>query len=143
MIFCVVCCNTKPTMSQEKFSIDIWDYRASLSVTLHYHIDNDSVIVEKEGGVQDDETQRLISKRLNNAETQRIIEGLSSLPITKLEDKYIDPLTEDGDQKTIELIFGEVKKEIEISNVYVEDLAILITLVNDLLDPESRITYSK
>ncbi len=134
-------CQTKQQMTEEKFIIEVWDFNPSMSVTFHYHVSNDGLRIERVSGLQGEGSHIIVENKITDAEIKKIAEALSSLSINSLKDEYVDPLTEDGNQKTIELTFGEKRKKIRVYNVFVKDLATIIGLVNSVLESEYFIKY--
>jgi len=135
-------CNTNNTQ-EKRFKIDFWDYNFSMAYSLHYHFDNEGMFVVRMGGLKNESPDTLIRRKLSDNELNVIYNALCDMPIDNLESEYISPLTEDGDQKRIELSINDKVKDIRISNVYQEDISLLINVVNKFLDEKLKIEYQK
>jgi hypothetical protein len=133
-------CNTNSS-HKNMFKLDLWDYNSSMAYSLHYHFDNEGMFITKLGGLINEMPDTLIRRELSDNERDIIYNALFDLPIDSLKNEYIDPLTEDGDQKRIELSISNKVKDIRISNVYQEDISILINVINEFLDDQLKIDY--
>lgn len=133
-------CNTNNTQ-ENKFDFDLWDYNSSMAYSLHYHFDNNVVFVVKMGGLKNETPDTLISRRLSDNELNIVYKALCEFPIDSLDSENINPLTEDGDQKRIKLAINGKVKDILVSNVYQEDISILINVINDFLEDKLKIEY--
>lgn len=132
-----------PSSKRHKFSIDIWDYNYSMSYTMHYKIDVDSLSVIAIDNLQGGRSRNLIMRKMAESEKKSIAEFLSNFPFERLDSLYINPLVNDGDQKKIIILFEDKRKVIEIENVYQKDIDSLIVNVNKLLNYDARIKYNK
>jgi len=133
-------CNANNTQ-EKRFKLDFWDYNSSMAYSLHYHFDNEGMFVVRMGGLKNESVDTLIRKNLSDNELNIIYNALCDIPIDSLKSEYINPLTEDGDQKRIELSINNKVKDIRISNVYQEDISLLINVVNEFLDDKLKIEY--
>ena len=142
----VFCCTTTPesNMREDTYTIDVWDFNSSMSYVIHYHIDNDSLVIKMESGIEGENSAVLVKRKMSEKEAENFKTRLTSLPLNELKSSYSNPLIEDGDQKSIKILLGQNSKEIEISNVYVSEIAKLFDYINNLLlDEKYKISYSK
>jgi len=126
-----------------RFSIDIWDYNYSLAYTTHYNISRDSIVVTGIGGIQGEQKQVLVRNIIKDAEKKNLCDFLLSFPIDSLNSEYKNVLVEDGDRKKVEIYFNDRKKTIRIENFYQRDIDKLFTVVNQVLEKDIQIHYSK
>lgn len=143
IIFVLSTCIHSPSSKKHKFSIDIWDYNYSMSYTMHYKIDDDSLRVIAIDNIQGGRSRNLINRKMAENEKQSIAEFLSNFPFESLDSLYINPLVNDGDQKKIIILFENKRKVIDVENVYQKDIDSLIVTVNKLLSYDARIMYNK
>ncbi len=136
-------CSQSTTDTNRPFSINIWNYDYSLAYTIHYKINNDSLIINSISGVQNESGRTLLSKRLSINERSNMCRFLSSFPLNSLKNNYKDSLVEDGDQKKVEIAFNSKIKTIELSNFYQKDIGSLFNVVNHLLEKDMQIEYKK
>jgi hypothetical protein len=141
IIFLMSSCNTNNDVQENKFKIDLWDYKSSMAYTLYYHLDNKEIFVVRIGGLENETSDTLYREHLNDTEKNIIYNALCNIPIDSLENEYINPLTEDGDQKKIELLVNDKTKSVLVSNVYQKDISSLINLLNEFLDDKLKIEY--
>jgi len=117
-----------------KFSITIWDTNSSLGYTIVYHINDDSLKVNRNSGFEDDKNRILLQRKLTENESKTFSKFLSSFPIDSLKSKYNADNTKitvmDGDQKSVQLQFNNKIKTIDIYNYYQKDLDGLFQVIN-------------
>jgi hypothetical protein len=114
-----------------------------MSYTIHYHITNDSLRVNKIGGLPGENTVILLHDKMSASEADRLFNIVTADEFKNLKTEYKNPLISDGDQKRIIVEVKGQKKEINIANVYNEDIAKLIACVNMLLTEKFKIRYAK
>lgn len=113
-----------------------------MASTIYYYIDNKSLTVESISGIENEKDSVLLKRSITAKEEKLLTNFLSSFKVNNLKSSYVDTLVEDGDRKKIKLIINENSKEIEISNMYNEQLADLFNVINQLVDKSLWITYN-
>ncbi len=140
---CLISCTKKATnINEENFSIDIWDFNSSLSYSLHYQVNNQDVILSQESGIEKENIQILMDRRLLDEEVKQLLNALGSMSLNKLKNEYLNPLTEDGKQMKLLIRHGDTTKEIRISNVYVAEIGELVNSMNQLFPEKNKLDYS-
>ncbi len=124
-----------------ELALDIYDYNASMSYTLHYHIIGNKLIVVKLSGLQGEPSKVLFRKTLAKQAVNQLSHFLNSAPTKHLKATYKNPLTQDGDQKRFVWVTSGTKKVVDFSNVYNSQLAKLITIVNKYLTDNIKMSY--
>lgn len=124
-----------------QFSLSIWDYNYSMAYTTLYKVNDDSVIVSNISGLEKEGNKILLSRKINEAEKEKLYNFLSTFPLDTISAEYKNPLIDDGDQKRVEIIFANKKKTIDLENVYQEDMERLFTIVNEVLEKKMQIKY--
>ena len=144
--FFLIACNAgqQPQDCNTSYLIHIWNGHPSKAYTDYYNVSNDSISIEFIGGVEGGTNKIVFSKALTKADRQSICNYLSSFDIDTLKSTYINRFVEDGDQKRIELKFGEKNKMIDVSNFYQKDLDGLFEVINNITHNEHyKIRYEK
>lgn len=126
-----------------KFTISIWDFNSSLAYTMLYEFDNKTMTIRKISGIENERDSVLIKKQLTAVEQKLISDLLSSVDYFKLGNKYSHPLRDDGDQKRIVISFRKRTKVIEVSNVFQNEISILINTLNEIIRDELRLTLTQ
>jgi hypothetical protein len=127
--------------SNKQDYIDIWDFEYSMSLSLYYHIDQDSIIVKRISGLEN-ESDSILSKRKMTLKEKKVFSNfLSSFQVDSLKTEYINPLIDDGDKKKIRIRVNEKIKEIDISNVSDNRLVHFFSFVNQFFDSRLKIRY--
>jgi len=142
LITLILCfsCRKKEVFQEEKFSVEIWDFDSSMSQTAHYIFNNERFILELESGLESEKDEILILKKIDSKGRSKIIEALKYLNFEKLKSNYSDPSILDGEEKIIEISFEGIKKEIQISNVYVKEINVFINSLNSFFDKKHQIS---
>lgn len=99
LVFITNYCSQNNPDLKTKLSVDIWDYNYSMAYTILYHIDNDSLVVQNIGNLENENVKYLIKRKLTDQEKNEINTFLGSFPIDRLKTAYKNPLVEDGDRK--------------------------------------------
>ncbi|MVT12486.1 hypothetical protein [Chitinophaga tropicalis] len=138
------CANQPPQSCNTKYLIHIWNAHPSRAYTDFYNISNDSLSIEFIGGVVGDTNKIVFSKALTEDDRLNICNYLSSFDIDTLKQEYINHFAEDGDQKRIELKFGNKTKIIDVANFYQKDLDGLFEIINNVTrEKRYKIWYEK
>lgn len=125
----------------DKFTLDVYDYNASMSYTLHYHITGKQLSVVRLNGLKGEQSKVLFKKVLPKKAFDQLFSFLRSPALKNLKGCYKNPLIEDGDHKRFIWMISGSKKVIEVSNTYVPELAKLISIVNQNLTYDLKIDY--
>lgn len=125
------------------YNIDIYDSDYALSNNLRYRLSNDSLTVSKISFRKPDSIIYLIKRKLSNKEQNYNDRFINNFAFSKLKNRYVNPVINDGDQKTVIISINGVEKKIEVANVYIKQIATLIDFVNMNLSKNLRMHYQK
>jgi hypothetical protein len=114
-----------------------------MAFAIIYHLDKDNIQVTFSGGIEGETDSVVYEKRLSATEKEEMAKFFSDFPITDLQEKYINPNMDDGDQKIFEFKIGKIEKQIQESNVYQEDLASLVAFINALVSEHYKMRYEE
>jgi hypothetical protein len=129
-------------VQRERYLVKIWDLNFSMSQTVFYKIDSDSIFVQRISSVVGEKDSVLMYKSLDDREYKTILNYLLSHDISEFKEKYSDPLIQDGNRKKVILNIGNKSKAIDIQNCYQKDLGELFELVNKIVTTNIQIKYN-
>ena len=142
-IFILGTCVQRTNTQGQKFSIDIWDYNYSMAYTVHYKINEDSVIAISLSGIQNENDKFILNRGITQIEKKKLYDFLSYFPIESLASEYKNQLVSDGDIKKIEIVFKGKRKSIDVENFYQKDIDRLFNEINQVFEKDVIIKYMK
>lgn len=140
LFFANIQCQTEPVVLN--YSISIWNYDYSMAHTMYYHIDNRSLVVKSISGIENEKDSIFLKRKISKEEEKILTDFLSSFKINNLKNSYVNPLVDDGDRKKINLTINSESKQVEVANMYDEQLAQLFIVINQIVDEHLRIQYN-
>jgi hypothetical protein len=112
-----------------------------MAYTTHYKINGDSLVITGISSIENERSNVLLSRKLQNKEREKLFDFLSTFSFNSLLSEYKNELIQDGDRKKIVILFNEKMKTIEIKNYYQDDLASLFKALNVIIGNEFKIEY--
>ena len=135
--------NSRESNMEIPYALTLYDSDFSMSLTIVYVLNGDSLQVKRISGIESESETVLLTRELTDDERYKFAMFLRMFPLDQLQENYENPNVDDGDQKLFVFKRGEIEKQVNCSNFYQNDLALLINELNDLLPNELKITYER
>ena len=127
-------------MNHKPFKLTIANADYSMALMYHFILTEHRFEIIFKGGVEGEKDSTVFKL---DVIPDSILKKLTTIDISHLEEKYVNPCISDGSQLKVTWDTKDYSKTIRLSNYYQPDIALLIEMVNSLAPEKYRIWYDK